>query len=148
MVMRHLLLILFPFFINSGFACTCINNKPLSDKEFKGYNLVVKGKIVSIDTANGEKKILIRVMEIYKGSKDQSEILVVTAKDGNMCGIDPHVDETWLIYTLEMAQYNYYTDACTKSKSLDIKRTGAAAKELTAELKFLEKKRIKPKSIL
>ena len=146
--MRLILLILFTSFLNISFACTCINNKPLSEKEFKSYNLVVKGKIVSIDTVNGEKKILIRVTDIYKGSKGQSEILIVTAKDNNLCGIEPRVDETWLIYTLEMAQYNYYTDACTKSKSLDMERSGAAAKELKTELKFLEKKKVKTKSIL
>ena len=146
--MRYLLLILFISVFNVSFACTCINNKPLSDKEFRGYNLVVKGTIVSVDTAKGQKKILVRVIDVYKGSKGQSEILIVTAKDNTMCGIDPQVDETWLIYTLEMAQYNYYTDACTKSKSLDIKRSGADAKELKAELKFLEKKKVRSKSIL
>ncbi|CAN5178396.1 hypothetical protein BH09BAC3_BH09BAC3_00690 [soil metagenome] len=146
--MRYPLLILFLSLVNSSFACTCINNKPLSDREFMGYNLVVKGTIVSIDTANGEKKILVRVIDIYKGAKGLSKILVVTAKDNTLCGIDPGVDETWLIYTLEMAQYNYYTDACTKSKSLEIKRSGAAAKELATELKFLEKKKIKAKSTL
>ncbi|CAN5376516.1 hypothetical protein BH10BAC4_BH10BAC4_19060 [soil metagenome] len=146
--MRYLLLILFLSLLNTSFACICVNNKPLAEREFKGYNMVVKGTIVSIDTTDSEKKILVRVTDIYKGSKEQSEVLVVTAKDESMCGIQPRVDETWLIYTLEMAQYNYYTDSCTKSKSLDAKRSGAKAKELATELKFLEKKKVKLKSIL
>jgi len=139
--MRHFLLIIFIFVIQISFACTCINVKPLSETEFNGYNLVIKGKIISIDSTDGAKKILISVEQVYKGTKNQSEVLIVTSLDNNSCGINPHTGETWLIYSLSMAQYNYYTDVCTKSKNLDIRKVGLEAKMLGAELKFLKKKK-------
>jgi hypothetical protein len=87
-----------------------------------------------------DKKILIEIIEFYKGKISDTKVVIITEFDNGICGIDPQINETWLMYSFERGGFNY-TDLCTKSKIIKSAHVEDKyqMKELKRELKILEK---------
>jgi hypothetical protein len=110
-------LLLFSWFLLSnliGFACQC----PLSSlniEECNKYDLIFKGKIVSLNTCNNKPgEALFELEELYKGNATQKFTILFDCN--SECAIKLNVGEEWIIYTNHKQLNNAQLNWCSRSR--------------------------------
>ncbi len=80
----------------SVIACSCIETPSVED-QFESSAAVFSGKVLEIEEGDIGKKVLIEVMESWKGV-NQSQIIVNTPGQGPSCGFPFEKGEDYLLY--------------------------------------------------
>lgn len=138
----HLLFFLCWFVLSSfvSLACQC----PLSSlnlQECNKYDLIFKGKIVSLKTCDERPgEALFELEELYKGNATQK--FTILFECNNECALKLNVGEEWIIYTNHKQLNNAQLNWCSRSRkffSNDKEDFYAVnyGNDYTQELKFL-----------
>ncbi|WP_207420306.1 hypothetical protein [Desertivirga brevis] len=114
----------------------------MDDKQFSQYDLIIKGKILKVDTDGMKKKITVKVINYFKGNRQSGPVIVSTPAESAACGISPKEGEKWLIFA-NGTDENYTTSMCTRSKAISSKAENYNKEEARDDVKFLKKKKSK-----
>ena len=138
--MKSVLLIFAILSIQIGYGCSCLPPGKIDDIQFNKYDLIFKGKVVSIKKKNEVVSILFQVEDYYKGNKYSKTIKVATVAYESACGITVKRGEEWLVYAF-FSNNEYNTNLCTRTKNMNPKAWNYDKLELKEDIEFLENKR-------
>lgn len=119
--------------------CSCVPPPAMSDQQYDEYDLIVKGKIVSLSVKNGSRIISVHVITSYKGNSDKKLVIIKCPEQSGECGIFPKIDEQWLFYAYTNKN-TFTTHLCTRTRTMNPKAWGYNEEALKDDLEFLEKK--------
>lgn len=110
----YTIIILFFLVSNISFACQCPVTV-LNETETNKYDLIFKGKIISINLkADANSEAIFELNELYKGnSRKQFEVLFNNA---DPCKLEMRLGEEWIIYTNYKQIDNAKLDFCSRSR--------------------------------
>ena len=107
--MKNTIILIFVFLYNSNlYSCDC---KTISkEKEHSISNLIILGKITSVNSIYFEVKVL----EIFKGKTQLTVKFFV-----DYCSIYPIKGETWILYSQKNKDRKPYISVCGNSRSFN-----------------------------
>lgn len=110
----YTIIILFFLVSNISFACQCPVTV-LNETETNKYDLIFKGKIISINLkADANSEAIFELNELYKGnSRKQFKVLFNNA---DPCKLEMRLGEEWIIYTNYKQIDNAKLDFCSRSR--------------------------------
>jgi len=136
-------ILLFILISKLSLACQCPLTS-LNETEIGKYDLIFKGKILSINLKeNANSEAVIEIEELYKGNSYKTFKLMFNEADP--CKLELRVGDEWIIYTNYKQMDNGVLDFCSRSRKFfkNIKEdffmvtTGVSYDE---ELKYLQTK--------
>lgn len=112
---RSLFLILFWIRVStSAFACTCPLSR-LSIEECNKYDIIFKGKIVSVKTCDAKPgEATFEIQEVYKGNMEKQFMVLFNCNEE--CAYAFKVGEEWIIYSNYKQINNAMMDWCSRSR--------------------------------
>lgn len=114
--MRHpilKLLIVFLLFSAYANACQCPMTE-LSEKSIAPYDLIFKGKIISITLNKGKGEAMFLIQELYRGNSYQE--FKILFNDEDPCKQELREGDEWIIYTNYYQIDNAKLDFCSRSR--------------------------------
>lgn len=112
---RYSLIILFFLTTLRSQACQCpLSN--LSLNECAKYELIFRGKIVTMSPCNSKSETVFQVQELYKGNSTAQFKLLVNCTDE--CATPMRVGDEWIIYTNYYQMENAKLNWCSRSRKL------------------------------
>lgn len=137
---KYTLLALFLFLAQPSFTCDCQPLRPLNNRQYNSYDLIVMGKIKKVVEGTEVNTIYIKVRETYRGMPKKKIIAITTPTESFRCGIAPRRGDAWLMYARKY-KGRYNTNQCMRSKPL-ARRAGYYARKsvLEGDLAFLAQK--------
>ena len=119
--------------------CSCLPLGPIDDQQYNSYSLIFKGKALKDSVVGYERFITFSVEKYYKGAGSSQTLIVSTASESAMCGINPQGGDDWLIFAY--GDSNKYTvSLCSRSKNINHKSLEYNKQVIKDDLKFLERK--------
>jgi len=114
MIQKVTIIFIFLLISKLSFACQCPITA-LNDAETNKYDLIFKGKIVSLSLKEtGNSEAMFEISELYKGnSRKQFKILF---NNEDPCKLDLMTGEEWIIYTNYKQIDNAQLDFCSRSR--------------------------------
>ena len=122
-----------------GNCCSCTPLGKIDDKQYVEYALILRGKIIKVSETNFERIVTVKVKVYYKGNQTNDKIKIISPRQEGECGITPKVGEEWLMFTY-FTNKSFYTNLCTRTKSMNPKALNYNKDELNNDLSFLESK--------
>ncbi|MGE0567704.1 MAG: hypothetical protein AB7O73_07120 [Bacteroidia bacterium] len=96
-------------------ACQCPTVPPLSKFSLQGYEIIFKGKVISVvDCDNKPGVAVFKVLELYKG--EATEFHKVTFNCSDPCHIKFSEGEEWIIYGTYRQIGSTMMDWCSRSR--------------------------------
>lgn len=138
-VMKYIFLVSLLHLSSLTYSCSCIHLGKIDEKQYKEYDLIIKGKIIKLVENNSTRIIYIKVDTHYKGTQTSKIIQVKSPSQSGVCGIFPEIGEQWLVYAFKNRN-GYNTNLCTRTKNLNPKAWNFNKYDINNDLKFLEGK--------
>ena len=137
--MRICLIILILFFSNTAYCCSCTPHGELDDQQYNKYDMIFKGKVLSVRKSGIIKVVVFEVETLFKGTGAIRKLTVKTMANESECGISPKAGEVWLIFAYK-EKNEYQTNLCTRTKNMNKKAWNYKSKELEDDLDYLGQK--------
>lgn len=133
-----LLFVIILFISSQAAACSCEYYKSMDLRQYNGYGLIYKGKVISVieKREEWEKIVKFSIKKLYKGQTERDTVTLTTGLDGASCGLNFKEGQIWVIFA-SASKGNYYTGLCSRSKLLN----GNPARQLKfiADKKFVNR---------
>ncbi|GAB4142658.1 MAG: hypothetical protein Fur0041_17730 [Bacteroidia bacterium] len=96
------------------FACDCKGNFVFNDSLFSRYEMIFRGKVVSVNACSGEATALFNIETLYKGKAySQTELLFDCSSD---CAMNFTSGEEWIIYANYVGYGKPKAEFCSPSR--------------------------------
>ncbi len=137
--MKYLFLLSFLLLSSITYSCSCIPLGKIDEKQYREYDLIIKGQIIRIVDKNFARIIYIKVEKYFKGKQNITTIKVESPSQSGSCGIFPKIGEQWLVFAYKQSN-GYNTSLCTRTKNFNPKAWNFRKDEIEDDLKFLDGK--------
>jgi hypothetical protein len=104
-----------------SFACSCAESLSV-ENEYTRSVAVFRGEVIGVKEVDHSKRVMIEVLENWKGA-NQSQIIIQTGLGDGDCGIDFEMGKEYLVYANKQSVYddsgNYFsTGICDRTTSI------------------------------
>ena len=137
--MRIALILFILLFSNAAYCCSCVPLDKIDDNQYKKYDVIFKGKVLSVTTTGATKEVVFEVATPFKGGDKMRKLTVKTEAHESECGISPKVGEVWLVFAYK-EQNGFQTNLCTRTKNMDSKTWNYRKEELQQDIEYLNQK--------
>ncbi len=138
--MRIVLNLLILLLSNAAYCCSCVPLGKIDDNQYNKYDVIFKGKVLSVKNSGIIKEVVFEVETHFKGGEKMRKLTVNTIAYESACGISPKAGQEWLVFAYK-EKNGLQTNLCTRTKNMDSKTWNYRKDELQEDLNYLNEKK-------